>query len=147
MVGRKNSRVFSSSVQQKNSCYPLNFQSVWRVLFHLTRCPIHSHRIKIKHAKLLRGSDNALLKPSEQEHTQSKAAWGFWTPADPRSSLTFACTSEGLRHRECLSRWPKDYMLTKSSTWLTSWSLPTLQQNPHPYAEANKVPWRGWERN
>lgn len=144
-------RVFLNSVLQRNSCYLLIFQTVWRIFFFFSSlgAPYTRQGIKIEHAKLLWGSDNTLLKPLKQEHTciQLQGTWVFWTSADLRSPFTFACKSEGCRHRECLSRWPKDYILTKSSTWLTSWSLNTLQQNLHPYTEANKVPWKGCGRN
>lgn len=55
-----------------------------------------SEIIKIKHVKLLQGSENTLLKPPKQAHghIQLKAAQVFWTPAHPRSSLTPACEGE-----------------------------------------------------
>lgn len=145
--GKYNSRTSDNVTLQFYREILMVQSSICRV-FSWLGAPYISQWITIRHAKLAWGSDNALHKPSEWEHAHIhiKGTWLFWTAADSISPLTFACKSEGCRHRECLSRWPKDYIPTKSSTWLISWSLTALQQNLHPYTEANNVPWTGWGR-
>lgn len=139
----------SSTKKKKKSAIHLFFQSVWRIFFSWLGAPYTSQRNKTDHAELLWGWENTLLKRPKQEHDhiQVKGTWMFWTSADLRPPSTFACVSERCGHRELLSRWPKDYIPAKSSTWLRSWSLTTLQQNLHPYTKANKMPWRGCGKN